>query len=507
MIFDSLDDPFRTKWGSGSIELLEYRRNGLNVFNIEGHTKQKVRDALFWTSCVHAFTTALITALGTLPGMASSSHAFQSPRGMRDFPPPEMAQRRWIESIWRKASVDHGFDEIEGPTFEHVDLYTVKSGPGIVSELFSFERAGGDTTYALRPEFTPTLARMAAAKGKALSHPTRWFSIPCLFRAERPQRGRLREHVQWNVDVIGGSTPSVDADVIAVAVEGLRRMGVTPEHMQVRLSHRCIVLGVLAEAGVEGEAVAGVFDLLDKRDKMSAEIFAQKAAELGLPEAARDAIDRLASLHFAASDVDDLSKMMGTSPENVAPLAEMLLAIDAIGLTPWCTVDPGIVRGLAYYTGAVWEIHETKGKERAVAGGGRYDGLIELFGGPPTPACGFGMGDVVLGLVLEDLGLIEDPEALMPRPDVFVISTGDGETDAHVSPLVHALRAAGWHTRCTAKSTRNVGKLLKEAGRVRARYAVILDEELQRGVVIVKDLDSGDQQEVELGELEAYLAR
>ena len=164
--------------------------------------------------------------------------AYQAPKGTRDFFPADLAALHHIETAWRNASINAGFDEIDGPTFEHLELYTVKSGEGIVSELFSFTRSGGDVDYALRPEFTPTLARMAAAKGRSLTLPTKWFGIPSHFRGERPQRGRLREFKCWNVDLLGIDKPSADAEVIATAIRGLETLGLTSKDVVVRISHR-----------------------------------------------------------------------------------------------------------------------------------------------------------------------------------------------------------------------------------------------------------------------------
>ncbi|MCA9291293.1 MAG: ATP phosphoribosyltransferase regulatory subunit, partial [Phycisphaerales bacterium] len=213
---------------------------------------------------------------------AAPTHKFQAPKGTRDFFPEDMAIRRHVEGIWRSVSIDHGFDEIEGPTFEHLELYTAKSGDGIVSELFSFRRAGGETDYALRPEFTPTLARMAAARGAALARPTKWFCIPNHYRAERPQRGRLREFIQWNVDVLGDETAAADADVIAVGAGVLDRMGLTPAITQIRISHRGAVSNILRHLGVADDRLQAVFELLDRRDKMDAASFDERAATIGL---------------------------------------------------------------------------------------------------------------------------------------------------------------------------------------------------------------------------------
>jgi histidyl-tRNA synthetase len=436
-----------------------------------------------------------------------STHAFQAPKGTRDFYPGDLAVRRHIEHAWRSASVDCGFDEVEGPTFEHLELYTAKSGEGIVNELFSFRRAGGENDYALRPEFTPTLARMVAARAGSLPVPVKWFAIPNMFRAERPQRGRLREFVQWNIDVCGVEGAATDIDVISVAILALERLGLTPGDVQVRLSHRVAIARVLGALGVAAEKSAEAMTLLDRRDKLKPDEFAQRAAALGLSADAVARFDTAArATQRLAEPLAGLAAKIGVSPDELAALDEVRTAADRAGILDWCTVDVGIVRGLAYYTGTVFEVHEVSGAERAVAGGGRYDGLVELFGGPRMPACGFGMGDVVLANVLRDRKLLpDDGAALLPRPDAFVISAGGDAADTELPRLLMRLRRAGLHARSSAKSTRNVGKLLGDAGKARARFAVILGAELADGNVVLKDLDAGSQRVVPLSGIEATL--
>jgi histidyl-tRNA synthetase len=432
---------------------------------------------------------------------------FQSPKGTRDFYPAEMAVRRRIEAAWRDASVAFGFDEIDGPTFEHLELYTAKSGEGIVNELFSFRRAGGSDDYALRPEFTPTLARMAAARAAQLPVPIKWFAVPNFFRAERPQRGRLREFYQWNVDLLGAEGPAIDAEVIGVAVAALARLGLKHTDVRVKISHRVAAAKLVRALGVAEESVAGAFELLDRRDKMPPEEFTKRAAALGL---AGDALARFESAVRTrvqvGEDLGVLASAAGIAAAELGELAALRDALVAADLAPWCEFDLGIVRGLAYYTGTVFEIHEASGGERAIAGGGRYDGLVELFGGPKTPAMGFGMGDVVLGLVLADRGLLpKDGNELLPRPDAFVVSAGEPAADAELPRLVARLRADGFHVRHSYKATRNVGKLLADASKQRARFAVILGAELAEGRAMLKDLASGEQRTVVLAELSNLL--
>jgi histidyl-tRNA synthetase len=416
----------------------------------------------------------------------------QPPKGTRDFYPDEMAKRRYLHDAWRRVSRRHGFDEVDGPIFESLDLYKVKSGDGIVSELFHFKDRG-DRGLAIRPEFTPTLARMVAAKANGLPKPIKWFCTPNLCRAEKPQRGRLREFDQWNIDMLGESGAIADAEVIAVAVDLLRELGVGPEQVKVKLSHREVVRQVLASLGVVDDKIGDAFTLLDAKDKLAPEVFADKAKALGLGDEQVARFDAMCSQTYAVGEIDTLRESAA-----IDDTLDDLVAIDrtlaSFGLSEWCVYDLGIVRGLAYYTGTVFELHVTTGKERALGGGGRYDKLIELFGGPAMPAVGFGMGDVVLTNLLEDENLLPD-DLTQPKPDAYVIAVTDAG-DAALPGVVSTLRFAGLHTRMNYKTTRKIGKLLKDAENVGATYAVILDDEATRGNASVKNLETGDQQAV-----------
>lgn len=426
---------------------------------------------------------------------------FQAPKGTRDFPPDEMAIRRHIESAWRRAATRHGFDEVEGPMFEHLELYTVKSGDGIVSELFSFRRAGGEDDYALRPEFTPTLARMVAARAGSLPRPIKWFAIPNHFRAERPQRGRLREFVQWNVDMLGLDGPEADAEVMATGISALASLGLGPDMVKMRISHRDAVGLGLQALGVDASSLAAAFELLDRRDKLPDEVFAERAAGLGLQAESLERFDRLARTRAPLdTDLDELARSAGIPTEAFGPLKSLRSALEDAGIASWCEWDLGIVRGLAYYTGSVFEVHETGGGERAIAGGGRYDGLVELMGGPPMTAVGFGMGDVVLGLVLKDRGLLDD--VVPSQPEVFVISTSE-ETDREAIRLLARLRTSGIHARRSYRSTRNVGKLLGEASKSGACGAVLVEGTADEVRLQWKDLRAGTQGPVDEAEIPA----
>jgi histidyl-tRNA synthetase len=426
----------------------------------------------------------------------------QAPRGTRDFYPLEMAKRRWIEERWRRVATRFGFEEIDGPRFEHLDTYTVKSGEGIVSELFSFTRAGGETEFALRPEFTPTLARMVAAKANALPKPIKWFSVGPYFRAERPQRGRLREFLQWNVDMVGDPSPEADAEVIACCVEMLRECGLTEKDVTVRIGNREVVEQCLMSSGATEETLIDACVLLDKREKMTPQDFANACERLELDIAEFDRTSREidAALNGAVSDT--------SAPSS---LKQLFLTLEASGQRAMCRSDANrIVRGLAYYTGTVFEVHEATGAERAIAGGGRYDNLVELFGGPATPAVGFAMGDVVLSLVLQDKGLMpsdaEIAKELGLNPDVFVFSVEES-LDAHAAALLARCRREGLHARRSYKTTRNVGKLLKEASGQRARVAAFVEPAPDGDGfrIQVKDLQ-GDRGQREFASVDEALA-
>lgn len=424
----------------------------------------------------------------------------QLPRGMRDFYPQPMAWRNYILDAWRRVSIRHGFEQVDGPIFEMLDLYKVKSGEGIVSELFHFQDRGG-RDFAIRPEFTPTLARMVAQKASSLPKPIKWFAIPNFCRAERPQRGRLREFWQWNVDILGSDEAVADAECILVAVDLMRELGLRPEHVRVKISHRKTVRRILEKMGVAEDKIVDAFNLLDRREKVSAEEFRQAAGQLGLDKNKVDRFDQICRMKFPVGGLQQIHEHLGLDQE-LDDLRHLDKALEDFSLANWCEYDLGIVRGLAYYTGTVFEIHEVTGVERALAGGGRYDKLIELFGGPKTSAVGFGMGDVVLTDVLEDKGLV--PESVMPRPDVFVIGASDSAYNRAVG-VVGLLRQNGIHARFSYKQTRNLGKLLKEAASSGSRYALILDDHTAPDNGTLKNMETGAQREIALSEVKNNL--
>ncbi|MCE2391363.1 MAG: histidine--tRNA ligase [Proteobacteria bacterium] len=399
--------------------------------------------------------------------------------GFRDFYPEQLAVRRGIEAAWHRASRAAGFQEIDGPVLESLDLLTAKSGGEIVSQLYAFDDKGG-RAVSLRPEMTPTLARMVAARAGGLPKPIKWYCVPEFYRYEKPQRGRLRAFHQWNADVIGSSEPAADAEAIAVALDALRMLGLGGDDLRVRISDRRVLSRVLEELEVPGDVEAEAIALVDRLER-------DPAARGRLEE-------RLGSARCGALLEHCASYPLERGPE----LQAVLEAGGEFGIGGLLEPDFRIVRGLAYYTGPVWEIFDRRGELRAVAGGGRYDELIGSLGGPELPALGFGMGDVVLAELLQERGLLPDAPA---RVEAYVIPIG-AELAGAARAVVARLRAAGVSAEAPYGAVR-LGKALRQASAAGARRAILIgpDEWAERSVR-VRDLASGEERVVELERLD-----
>ena len=415
-------------------------------------------------------------------------------KGTRDFYPEVMRVRNWILDTWRRVSLRNGFEEYDSPIFEYLDLFTIKSGDEIASQLFGLTDRGG-RELAIRPEITPALARMVNARINSLPRPIKWFSTPRVCRAEKPQRGRLREFFQWNVDVIGSDSVLADAECIFAATDFLREVGLTGDDVVVRIGSRALTTAVLRAAGVPDGRVEAVLPVLDKRPKVAADEFRKLAAEVGLSGEQIAAVERFQD----AADLEQAAAAVGGLGGTEAPLAtlrELTQTLEDMGVGPYCRLDLRVVRGLAYYTGVVYEVFDAAEDLRAVAGGGRYDNLLEVLGGPKVGATGFGMGDVVLGILLEEKGKI--PDGVLARSVDFFVIDGDEGAFAAAMQVVGALRGRGLSAEFSYKR-QNVGKQLKAANRRGARRAVIV----RSGGVSVKEMAGGAQREMSL---EAFLA-
>jgi histidyl-tRNA synthetase len=413
--------------------------------------------------------------------------------GFRDFYPDDFALRAHIFRTWRMVASRYGFQEYDGPPLEPLDLYTTKSGDEIVGQLYTFTDKG-DRQVALRPEMTPTLARMVAAQSSQLRKPIRWFSMPQLFRYERQQRGRLREHFQLNCDLIGEPGALADAEIIALAIDVMRAFGLGPQDVRVRLSDRRVLTALLEGRGVPESGMGKAFEYIDKVERMRK----AQIEEFGLrPEVFAPATTEDLMEISRIRGWDQLEEELGRSPDlfrAADPLREVHQSLVAMGLGDFIEIDLTIVRGLAYYTGIVFELFDAGRTLRAICGGGRYDNLLDALGGVQMPAVGFGMGDVVLAELLKDRGLAPTEVASI---DVFLASITK-EDQPHVQALAHRLRDAGLRVEY-ALSRQAVGKQLNLANDRNARLAVVIGpDERARGEIVIKDLRSGSQETVPL---------
>lgn len=410
--------------------------------------------------------------------------------GFRDFYPAELAERSHIFATWREVAHRFGFVEYDGPPLEPLELYTKKSGDEIVGQLYNFVDKGG-REVALRPEMTPTLARMVAARANALRKPVRWFSIPQLFRYERKQRGRLREHFQLNMDIVGESDVAADAELVAAAIDIMRQLGLGPDDVRARVSDRRILHGYLLAAGVPDAAFAGVLAVVDKIDRQPRDVSEDKLKALGLDA---NAVRSVMSIPEHASLEAIQSLRVQGSEAIVEEFSRFASYVDALGGGAYLKPDLSIVRGLAYYTGIVFELFDAKGELRAICGGGRYDNLLKQSGGPDLPALGFGMGDVVLG---ELLRAREQMRAAVPGVDVWV-AFGDGATVDDAMRVASRLRERGVSVEY-ALGGQQLSRQLRAAGAAGARDAVILGApNAAPGEATVRRLDDGEERRVRL---------
>ena len=387
--------------------------------------------------------------------------------GFRDFFPPEHAALRVIFQAWREASRCSGFTEYEGPELESLELYTEKSGEEIVGQLYHFQDKG-ERAVALRPEMTPTLARMVASQHRNYRKPIKWFSIPRLFRYERPQKGRHREHYQWNCDMVGEKSVMAEAELIGTLCLGLSLLGLSAKDVVVKVSDRSWWDSFLEKEGVGEAERPGVLRALDRMEGAT-------------PEQRREKLGGLAPAVEAV--------WQGRSEDSEA-VQGVHRGVKGLGYGDWCETDYRVVRGLAYYTGVVFEVHDRAGKLRAVAGGGRYDGLLKRLGGEDLPAVGFGMGDAVLAELLREKGM-STPSA--GGAEIFVVAESAQQEMAW--DVVGQLRRSGFSTDYDPGAGK-WGKQLEMAEAKGARWALLVGREVGEGKLGVKELATRKQSEI-----------
>jgi histidyl-tRNA synthetase len=416
-------------------------------------------------------------------------------KGTRDFYPKQMAVRNWIIDGWKNASKRNGFEEYDGPVFEYLDIYRIKSGDEIVEQLFNFQDRG-KRHLAIRPEITPTLARMVNQKINALSKPIKWFSVPRLCRAERPQKGRLREFFQWNIDIIGVDDVLADAEVIFCAVDYLRSIGFCEKDITVKISSRKMLAQILKQLGIPENSLEQVYSVLDKKAKLPENVFNEKLEKCINDSAVRSKVLEL----FEVRSLQQLGDFTGDceqAKQAVDQLKRLFEILDNMGIQGFCEFDIGIVRGLAYYTGVVFEVYDKQTQLRAIGGGGRYDNLLSQFGGQAISATGFGMGDCVLEILLREKGILT--EDLPTRSlDYFIACADDKYYDTAIR-LAAELRKSGFAVDFSYKSSR-LAKQFKQASAENARNTIIVGQELEKAKLAVKNMKTGEQNLVDKSE-------
>jgi histidyl-tRNA synthetase len=412
--------------------------------------------------------------------------------GFRDFYPEELALRNHIFATWRAVARRYGFQEYDGPPLEPLELYTAKSGDEIVGQLYEFTDKG-DRKIALRPEMTPTLARMVGARAQALKKPIRWFSIPQLFRYERQQRGRLREHFQLNMDILGEAAPLADAELVAAAIDIMRAFGFGPGDVKVRLSDRRVLRALLLGHGLSEGELPAAFRALDKAERAP-----EALAELGAA-GGKERGEALAALG-RLKGLEAVTAALGAVPggrEAGGPLGTVVEALRAMELGDFVEVDLTIVRGLAYYTGIVFELFDARRTMRAICGGGRYDGLLQALAGVDLPALGFGMGDVVLGELLRARPVRLEASGQL---DAFLVAVG-GDDLAAVLKLAHELRDRGLAVEYGLRHAPIRKQLELAAARGAPRAVIVGPDERKANIATVRDLTAGTEQKVPIAEL------
>ena len=405
------------------------------------------------------------------------------PKGTRDFYPEEMAVQEFLFNSWKNTCRRYGFESYDAPMFEHLGVYTQKSGAEIEKQLYVFEDKG-KRMMALRPEMTPSLARMVAIKGNALKRPIRWYSIARLFRYEKMQKGRLREFYQLNMDILGSSEITADAELIAAVIDMMRDLGLTNNDFRVRISSRTLLDECFSAIGLEQEHFPPLYALLDRKAKISEKCYLNDLAEIVSEASIRECITTL----FSAQSIDQIIAIAGKTPSQEL-LGELFALLDSYGMSEYICFDIGIVRGLAYYTGIVFEVFACDKDMRAIAGGGRYDKLVALYGGPETPAVGFAAGDVVLGNLLAEKGLLPPKPS---RSEVYFVAFDQNGYSA-IIPEIQKLRNEG--IRCEYPFKRiNIGKQLKLADAAGAILTVFSGgEEAQKGLYKIKRMLDGSE--------------
>jgi histidyl-tRNA synthetase len=411
---------------------------------------------------------------------------YQKPKGTIDYYPDEQGVKNAIFDSFRRVCWNYGFKEVEGPAIENFELIKAKSGEEIKSQMFMIEKKG-EERLALRAEFTPSLARMFMQKQKELQKPVKWFACSRVWRYERPQAGRLREFYQMNVELYGSGSMSADAEVINLAIDFLKSFGLTAKDFVVKLNNRKLLQGLVKDLVRESQ-IEAVIRIIDKKSKVSDNDFNDMLNQAGVKNIA--AIDKI----FKAKKIEEIGKL----PKN--KLAEEgyeeLKAVYELLDKSVVRIDLSTARGLAYYTGTVFEIHDSKGKLRSICGGGRYDTMIEQFGGQSCPATGFGLGLATFAMLLEEKKLTPKPSL---NPDYYVAVVSENvRKDA--MKIVSKLREENFVE--VDLMERSIGKQISHANALKAKNLIVFGEdEVKSGEVKIKDMETGKEKKIKIKDL------
>ncbi len=415
----------------------------------------------------------------------------QPVKGTRDFFPDEMRLRNWLFEVWRNVSEQAGFEEYDTCVLEHEELYVRKTGDEISKQLYSFEDKGG-RRLSLRPEMTPSLARLVLQQEKSLSFPIKWFSMPQCFRYERMTKGRRREHFQWNADIIGQHEVVAEAEILMLLISACESMGLSRNDFRVFINDRRILNAILSQINVPQVLHSEVMVIMDKRDKIPPEALSK------MLEAMRMTTKQVGQLneYLSKSDLEELRENLKNT-EGIEELQHLMKLMETAGYKNYLQFDISIVRGLSYYTGAVFEVNSPEKQHRAICGGGRYDSLLSTYGGETVPAVGFGFGDVVVLDVLKELKRF--PE--LPRKLDYTIIPFANEQIGTALKIAAELRLQGSTVDCNF-SMKKIKKMMQQAHESGAAKAILLfPDELSDDKVVIRDMQLHKQKPVRITDL------
>ena len=415
----------------------------------------------------------------------------QPVKGTRDFFPDEMRLRNWLFEVWRNVSEQAGFEEYDTCVLEHEELYVRKTGDEISKQLYSFEDKGG-RRLSLRPEMTPSLARLVLQQEKSLSFPIKWFSMPQCFRYERMTKGRRREHFQWNADIIGQHEVVAEAEILMLLISACESMGLSTNDFRVFINDRRILNAILSQINVPQVLHSELMVIMDKRDKIPPEALSKMLEEMRMTTKQVGQLNE----YLSKSDLEELRENLKNT-EGIEELQHLMKLMETAGYKNYLQFDISIVRGLSYYTGSVFEVNSPEKQHRAICGGGRYDSLLSTYGGETVPAVGFGFGDVVVLDVLKELKRF--PE--LPRKLDYTIIPFANEQIGTALKIAAELRLQGSTVDCNF-SMKKIKKMMQQAHESGAAKAILLfPDELSDDKVVIRDMQLHEQKPVRITDL------